>query len=67
MSRLVHILLSVQSVCAYYQHVPVAMAVVNWCNQNPHNCVRILTNGMQNIFDTIDHKKEDIRNQVMFE
>lgn len=64
---LVHILLIIQSVYAYYQYVPPAMAAVNWCNLNPHNCVRTITNGMQNIFDTIDHKKEEIRKQVMFE
>lgn len=64
---LVYILFSIQSVSAYYQYVPPAMAAVNWCNLNPHNCVRTITNGMQNIFDTIDHKKEEIRKQVMFE
>jgi hypothetical protein len=52
---------------AYIQYVPPAMAAVNWCNLNPHNCVRTLTNGWQNILDTVDHKAEAIRKQAMFE
>lgn len=43
------------------------MAAVNWCNLNPHNCVRTATNGWQNILETIDHKAEEVRKQSMFE
>ena len=43
------------------------MAAVNWCNLNPHNCVRTLTNGWQSILDTVDHKAEQIRRNQMFE
>ena len=54
-------------VTAYIQYVPPVMAAVNWCNLNPHNCVRTLTNGWQNILDTVDHKVEEVRKQAMFE
>lgn len=60
-------LLIISHAFAYIQYVPPVMAAVNWCNLNPHNCVRTITNGWQNILDTVDHKVEEIRKQNMFE
>jgi hypothetical protein len=67
MFRIFIIFIILQVCFGYIQYIPPVMGVVNWCNLNPHNCVRTITNGWQNILDTIDHKAEAIRKQAMFE